>query len=172
MADVHPDLEPLAWLVGRWEGVGALVVPGEPDRNVVSEVELASDGRPFLAYTARSWLLEADGRRGEPGPAESGFWRKGPEKFDVEVVLTDPDGAVAVLVGRVAFKKVELVSDLVARTTTATTAVTAVSRLYGGVESDLAYVLERATPDAPLQPYLSARLSPQVGEPTGAGGRE
>lgn len=165
MADVHPDLEPLAWLVGRWEGVGALVEPGQPDRNVVSEVELTSDGRPFLGYTARSWLLNADGSRGEPGPAESGFWRKGPDKFDLEVVLTDAEGAVAVLVGRVAFKKIELVSDLVARTQSATTSVTALSRLYGGVEGDLAYVLERATPDVPLGPYLSARLSPLV-EPT------
>lgn len=161
MADVHPDLEPLAWLVGRWEGVGALVEPGRPDRNVVSELEFTSDGRPFLAYTARSWLLDEDGSRGEPGPAESGFWRKGPEKFDLEVVLTEAEGAVAVLVGRVAFKKIELVSDLVARTQTATTSVTALSRLYGGVEGDLAYVLERATPDARLGPYLSARLSPK-----------
>lgn len=163
MADVHPDLEPLAWLVGRWEGVGALVWPGQPDQNVVAEVELASDGRPFLAYTSRTWLLDADGKRGEPGPSESGFWRKGPEKFDLEVVLSDADGAVAVLVGRVAFKKVELVSDLVARTPSATTAATALSRLYGGVEGDLAFVLEQATPEVALQPYLSARLKPQKG---------
>lgn len=163
MSDTHPDLEPLAWLVGRWEGVGALVWPGSPDRSVVAEMTFTSDGRPFLAYESRTWLLAEDGTRGEPGPTESGFWRKGPEKFDVEVVLSEPEGAVAVLVGSVAFKKVQLVSDLVARTQDATTGVTAMSRLYGGVEGDLAYVLERATPDAPLQPFLSARLSPVTG---------
>lgn len=163
MADIHPDLEPLAWLVGTWEGTGALVWPDREDRTYVAHVEISSDGRSFLAYESRTWLLEDDGSRGEPGPAESGFWRKGPGRHDVELVLADPDGAVQVLVGNVAFKRIELVSDLVARTQAAATALTATSRLYGGVEGDLAYVVERATPDVPLRPYLSARLSPVAG---------
>lgn len=161
MADLHPDLERLAWLVGQWEGVGALVWPGSPDRSVLVEVSFASDGRPFLAYQSRTWLLEPDGTRGTPGPTEAGFWRPGAGPREVEVVLADPEGAVTVLLGSVVFNKVELVSDLVARTQAAGTEVTAASRLYGAVEGDLAYVLERATPNAPRQPYLSARLAAQ-----------
>ncbi|HEU0103187.1 MAG TPA: FABP family protein [Mycobacteriales bacterium] len=154
---VHPALEPLAWLIGVWEGVGALVYPTIEDRNYVQRVEFSSDGRPFLHYSSRSWLLEDDGSRGRPGASEEGFWRPGAEKFDVEVLLSHPFGVAEVLVGRVAFKKVELVSDAIVRTATAKE-VTATTRLYGGVEGDLAYVVEMAAVGQALQPHLSARL--------------
>jgi hypothetical protein len=160
LPDLHPDLEPLGWLVGRWHGTGAMVWPGTPDATHVADVVIEHDGRPFLSYSSRTWRVEPDGSRGPAGPAESGFWRRGAGKFDVELVLAHPDGMVEVLVGAVAFKKVELVSDLVARTHTAASDVTASSRLYGGIDGDLAYVLERAAEGLPLQPYLSARLSP------------
>jgi hypothetical protein len=154
---LHPALEPLGWLVGRWEGVGALVYPTVEDRNYVQEVAFSHDGRPFLHYSSRSFLLEADGTRGRPGASEEGWWRPGPEKFDVEVVLAHHTGIVEVLVGRVAFKKVELSSDAIVRTATAKE-VTATTRLYGGVEGDLAYVVEMAAVGQRLQPHLSARL--------------
>ncbi len=157
--DLHPALEPLGWLVGRWGGTGALVYPTIEDRTYVQEMEFSHDGRPFLAYTSRSWLLEQDGTRGRPGASETGWWRPGAGKFDVEVLLAHPFGVVEVLVGRVAFKKVELSSDAIARTSTAKQ-ITATSRLYGGVEGDLAYVVEMAAVGQPLQPHLSARLAP------------
>ncbi len=158
-AELHPRLEPLAWLVGRWEGVGALVYPTVEDRNYVQQVEFSHDGRPFLHYSSRSWLLEADGTRGRPGASEEGWWRPGAEKFDVEVLLAHPFGVMELLVGRVAFKKVELASDAVVRSGTAKD-VTATTRLYGGVDGDLAYVVEMAAVGQALQPHLSARLSP------------
>lgn len=167
-ATAHPDLEPLAWLLGTWEGTGAWVWPDEPDRNVVVELVFETDGGPAISYLARTWELTADGTRGEPGPSESGFWRKGPDKFDVEVVISRSDGAVAVLVGNVAFKRVELASDLVARTQAAGTETTAMARLYGGVEGDLAFVLEQADPQVSLRPYLSARLTQREGKATPA----
>ena len=46
---------------------------------------------------------------------------------------------------------------MVARTSTAKE-VTALTRLYGAVEGDLAYVVEMAAVGQPLQPHLSARL--------------
>ncbi len=156
-ADLHPDLEPLAWLVGRWEGVGALVYPTIEDRPYVQEVEFASDGRPFLAYSSRSWLLKPDGTKGRPAARETGWWRRGAGPHDVEVLIAQPTGIVEVLVGEVAFRKVELGSDLVARTGTAKE-VTATTRLYGAVEGDLAYVVEMAAVGQRLQPHLSARL--------------
>ena len=156
---LHPALEPLGWLVGRWGGTGALVYPTIEDRTYVQEVSFSHDGRPFLAYSSRSWLLEEDGSRGRPGASETGWWRPGAGTFDVEVLLAHHTGVVEVLVGTVAFKKVELASDLVARTATAKE-VTATTRLYGGVEGDLAYVVEMAAVGQPLQPHLSARLSP------------
>jgi len=157
--ELHPALEPLSWLVGAWEGVGALVYPTIEDRSYLQRVEFSHDGRPFLHYSSRSWLLEADGTRGRPGASEEGWWRPGKEKYDVEVLLSYPFGVVEVLVGRVAFKKVELTGDALVRTQTAKE-ITATSRLYGGVEGDLAYVVEMAAVGQPLQPHLSARLSP------------
>lgn len=154
---LHPALEPLAWIVGVWEGVGALVYPTVEDRNYVQRVEFSHDGRPFLHYSSRTWLLEPDGTRGRPGASEEGWWRPGAEKLDLEVIVTQPTGVVEVLVGRVAFTKVELASDAVVRTATAKE-VTATTRLYGGVEGDLAYVVEMAAVGQRLQPHLSARL--------------
>lgn len=158
MTALHPDLAHLDWLVGHWEGVGALVDPDGPEQTYVSEVVVSHDGRPFLAYSARSWRLEADGSRGEPGPSESGFWRRGAAERDVELVLAQPTGVVTVLLGEVVFRKVELVSDLVARTTTGRQ-VTGATRLYGAVEGGLAYVVEEAVDGRPLAPVRSARLS-------------
>ena len=54
--------------------------------------------------------------------------------------------------------KIELVTDVVARTTTAELQYTGGSRLYGNVEGDLMWTLDRATDDVPLQPYQWARL--------------
>ncbi len=155
--ELHPALEPLAWLVGRWEGVGALVYPTIADATYVQQLEFASDGRPFLRYSSRSWLLQDDGTRGRPGASETGWWRPGAARTDVEVLLAHHTGVVEVLLGRVAFRRVELASDLVARTATAKE-VTATTRLYGAVEDDLAYVVEMAAVGQPLQPHLSARL--------------
>lgn len=156
---LHERLEPLAWLVGQWEGVGALVYPTIEDRNYVQQVEFGHDGRPFLHYSSRSWLLEPDGTRGRPGASEEGWWRPGAGTFDLEVMIAHHTGVLEMLVGRVAFKKVELSSDAIVRTATAKE-VTATTRLYGGVEGDLAYVVEMAAVGQPLQPHLSARLSP------------
>ncbi len=152
--DPHPSLEHLAFLIGTWEGVGALA----DEAPFLSHMSFVSDGRPFLTYTARSWLLTADDEPGEPVRTESGFWRPGPEPRDVEVVLTQPEGIVQVLVGSVAFRKIELVSDLVARTVTGRQ-LTGSTRLYGGVEDDLAYVVEEAADGKPLAPVQAARLS-------------
>lgn len=157
MTDLHPRLEPLGFLVGTWEGVGALVYPTVQDRSYVQELAFSHDGRPFLSYTSRSWLLEDDGSRGPASASESGYWRPGAGTHDVEVLLAHPTGVVAVLLGTVAFGKVELASDVLARTGTAKD-VTAMTRLYGRVEDDLAYVVEMAAVGQPLQPHLSARL--------------
>ena len=159
---LHPALEPLRWLVGRWEGAGALVYPTIGDATYVQQIEITHDGRPFLRHTSRSWLLRDDGTRGRPAASETGWWRPGAEPSEVEVLLAHHTGVVELLVGRVAFGKAELASDLVARTATAKE-VTATTRLYGSVEGDLAYVVEMAAVGQPLQPHLSARLQPLPG---------
>ncbi len=154
---VHERLEHLAFLLGEWRGLGVGGYPDVPEFRYEQELSFTHDGRPFLAYTSQSWLLDDDGARLRPSGTERGFWRPGAAPRDVEVLLAHPTGIVEVYVGEVAFSKIELASDVVARTSTAK-AVTALTRLYGLVEGDLAYAIDMAAVDRPLQSHLSARL--------------
>jgi hypothetical protein len=154
---LHPSLEHLAFLVGEWQGLGVVGYPSMQDARYEQEVSFSHDGRPFLAYISKTWLIDDDANRIRPAAAETGFWRPGKQPRDVEVMLTHPTGIVEIYIGEVAFHKIELTSEVVARTETAKE-VKGFTRLYGLVEGDLAYAIDMAAGDHPLQPHLSARL--------------
>lgn len=158
LPDLHERLEPLSFLVGTWRGLGVVGYPTITERRYEQELVFAHDGRPFLEYSSRTWLLDDDGKRVQQSAREVGWWRPGTEPRDVELLLAHPTGIVEVYVGEVVFNKVELQTDLVARTETAKP-VNALHRLYGLVEGDLAYAIDMAAVDQPLQPHLSARLA-------------
>jgi hypothetical protein len=158
-ADLHERLVPLSFLVGTWRGLGVVGYPTIQEQRYEQEIVFAHDGRPFLEYSSRSWILDDDGNRLQQSARETGWWRPGREPRDVEVLLAHPSGIVEVYVGEVVFRKVELRSDLVARTDTAKQ-VNALHRLYGLVDGDLAYAIDMAAVDQRLQPHLSARLQP------------
>ena len=148
----HGDLAPIAWLLGTWRGEGVGGYPTMEDFRYGEEVTFRHNGKPFLSYTQRTWSLD-DGR---PLHAESGYWRPQPGN-GLEVVLAHPTGIVEVYYGTVAFSRIELTTDLVARTTSAKE-VTALKRLYGHVEGRLMYAVDMAAVGQPLQPHLSATL--------------
>ncbi len=154
---LHERLEPLSFLVGTWRGLGVVGYPTIEERRPEQELTFAHDGRPFLEYASRTWILDEDGSRLRPAAREAGWWRPGTQPRDVELLLAHPTGIVEVYVGEVTFRKIELRTDVVARTETAKP-VTALHRLYGLVEGDLAYAIDMAAVDQPLQPHLSARL--------------
>jgi hypothetical protein len=154
---LHPSLEHLEFLVGEWQGLGVVGYPTIAEARYEQEVSFSHDGRPFLAYISKSWLIDDDGERLRPSGAETGFWRPGRQSRDVEVMLAHPTGIVEVYVGEVVFHKIELVSEVVARTETAKE-VTGFRRLYGLVDGDLAYAIDMAAMGHPLQAHLSARL--------------
>jgi hypothetical protein len=163
-AELHERLAPLSFLVGTWRGLGVVGYPTIEDGRYEQEVVFAHDGRPFLEYSSRTWVLDDDGNRLRQSAREAGWWRPGAQPRDVEVMLAHPSGIVEVYVGEVAFRKVELRTDVVARTETAKE-VSALHRLYGIVEdTDLAYAIDLAAVGQPLQPHLSARLSPVGGQ--------
>src|SRR5512139_1198741 len=95
-ADTPAPLVPLAWLLGSWAGAGVVGYPSmEADLRFGQEVTFSHDGRPFLAYTSRTWLLDDAGGRVRPLASETGYWR--PAGTDegrpaVEVLLTHPTG--------------------------------------------------------------------------------
>lgn len=157
MPDLHPALEHLAFLVGEWQGLGVVGYPTITEARYEQEISFSHDGRPFLAYISKTWLIDDDANRIRPSGTETGFWRPGKEPRDVEVMLSHPTGIVEVYVGEVVFNRIELTSEVVARTETAKD-VKAFTRLYGLVEGDLAYAIDMAAMGHPLQPHLSARL--------------
>ncbi|MET0741150.1 MAG: FABP family protein, partial [Candidatus Nanopelagicales bacterium] len=71
--------------------------------------------------------------------------------------LSHPTGFAEIYVGEITGPKIELRTDVVARTETAKP-YTAGHRLYGVVEGDLMWAFDMAAMDQPLQPHLSARL--------------
>ncbi|WP_448631087.1 FABP family protein [Cellulomonas soli] len=110
-----------------------------------------------------------------PGPTEgdapvwsteSGYWRVPPERPDglnedqhpVELLLADPSGHVAIYVGAVGNGRIDLASDLIARTATGAE-VAAATRLYGLVQGELMWAHDMAAFGNPMQPYASARLA-------------
>ena len=154
-------LVPLTWMVGRWAGAGIVGYPTIEEAQFGQEVEFSHDGREFLSYTSRTWLLDEQGERLRPLATESGFWRPtGPDPaggIGLEVLLAHPTGYVEIYLGRVEGPRVQLSTDLVARATTAKE-YNAASRMYGLVEGDLLWVMDMTAVGQEMQSHVSARL--------------
>ena len=161
--DLHEALEHLGFLVGTWHGLGVGGYPTIEQFRYEQEIVFSHDGRPFLQYASRSWIVDDAGERQRPSASEVGWWRPGAEPRSLEVMLAQHTGIVEIYLGEVAFTKVELATDVVARTSTAKE-VAGLKRLYGlvggenGAEKDLAYATDLAAVGQPLQAHLSARL--------------
>jgi hypothetical protein len=152
----HPDLAPIAFLLGRWEGAGVGGYPTIESFQFGQEITFSHNGKPFLSYVSRTWLLDADGKPGRPLAMETGFWRPRPERR-LEVVLAHPTGIVEIYLGEVAGTKIEMATDVVVSTESAKD-VRAGHRLYGLVGADLAYAYDMAAEGQPLQSHISAQL--------------
>ncbi|UIX32944.1 FABP family protein [Streptomyces sp. GQFP] len=161
-SDLHKDLVPLVFLLGKWAGAGVHDFPGAEKCNFGQEVTFTHDGRDFLEYHSHSWVLDADGNKVRPLESESGYWRIDADR-KVEVVMVRQDGVVEVWYGELAAKKpqIDIVTDAVARTA-ASGPYSGGKRLYGYVNSDLMWVGEKQTPDVELRPYMSAQLKKVV----------
>jgi THAP4-like, heme-binding beta-barrel domain len=152
----HPDLAPLLFLLGRWEGAGIGGYPTIESFRFGQEVSFSHNGKPFLIYVSRTWLLDEEGTAGRPLATESGYWRPQPGGR-AELILAHPTGIAEVYLGEITGTRVELRTDVVARTATAKE-VTAGHRLYGLVGDDLAWAFDMAAVGQPLQPHISAQL--------------
>jgi len=152
----HPDLAPLLFLLGRWEGVGVGGYPTIEGFRFGQEITFSHNGKPFLIYASWRWLLDEELNPGRPLATETGYWRPQPNG-QVEMVLAHPTGITEIYLGEVTGTKIEMSTDVVARTSSAKE-VTAGHRLYGMVGLDLAWAYDMAAVGQPLQPHLSAQL--------------
>jgi len=159
----HEAIAPLAFLVGRWEGAGVVGYPTIESVNFGQEISFSHNGKPFLIYSSRTWLLEQDGTIGRPLAIEVGFWRPQPDN-QLEVLLTHPTGITEIYVGTIDGTRIEMITDAVVRTATAKE-VTAGKRLYGLIGADLGYAYDMAAVGQPLQPHVSAQLKRVSGKP-------
>ncbi len=157
--ELHAQCQPLAPLLGVWRGEGLAQYPSLlGEFRYGQQITFAHDGRPFLVYEARAWLLNSSGQVLRPAAREVGWWRVDEEET-IEVVLAHMFGICEIYYGgRTAETAWELESDAITRTDTARE-TTAAARLYGIMENgDLVYAEERALRGLPLQPHLSAQL--------------
>ncbi|MPV50431.1 MULTISPECIES: FABP family protein [unclassified Pseudactinotalea] len=182
-----PEVYPLAWLVGSWRGPGFLGYEDIPERPIVVEATFGHDGGPYLNYTATTWLLageidglettvdQADLVAGDVWSVESGYWRVAPAAPEdareltgegdpartpvtqLEVLLAEPTGHVSVYLGAVAGPRVDLATDLVARTRTGAD-ITAAKRMYGLVGGELMWATDLAAFGHEMASYSSGRL--------------
>lgn len=158
--DLPPALAPLAWLIGRWEGAGVVGYPTIESVNFGQEITCRHDGRPFLEWQSRTWLLDADGELVRPLATELGFWRPVAASADgtnVELLLTHPTGFVEMYAGHAEPAKIEVRTDGVLRSPAAKE-YSAAHRLYGLVNSNLMWVMDMAAMGVPLTSHVSAEL--------------
>ncbi len=156
---LHPDLNPLAWLVGTWRGKGRGEYPNIEAFEFAQEVVFNHDGRPLLSYYSRSWILDAQGEIIRPGGSETGFWRIKPNNV-LEVVISHSTGISEGWVGTFDGAKIQLVMDQGYSAPTAKI-VTAGVRLYGLVAGELFYAYDMAAEGQELQAHIWSSLERQ-----------
>ena len=157
--NLHPDLMPLAWLVGTWRGKGRGEYPNVEGFQFAQEVSFNHDGRAFLNYFSRSWIIDENDEIIRPAASEVGFWRI-KEKNILEVLLAHNTGIAEGWVGLVQGAKIQLAMDQGYSSPTAKI-VTAGSRLYGLVEGELFTSYDMAAQGQTMQAHLWSSLERQ-----------
>ncbi|HWH33271.1 MAG TPA: FABP family protein [Egibacteraceae bacterium] len=150
--DVHPQIQPLAFLLGTWRGEGQGRYPTIADFAYGEEIAFAHVGKPFLAYTQRTWALDDQ----RPLHAETGYLRRTAEGA-LEWLLAHPTGIAEVELGSLDGATLRLRSVGVLCTPTAKR-VDELTRELTVDGDELRYELHMAAVGEPLTFHLSATL--------------
>ena len=149
---LHPDLEPLAFLLGTWKGKGHGAYPTIEDFSYLEVASYAHVGKPFITYTQRT----QDADTGQPLHTETGYLRPvGPST--AEMVLCQPSGIVEVHAIVIDGPTLEMTTTAVIGTPTAKR-VDGVRRLLQVDRGAMRYTLEMAAVGLENQFHLAAEL--------------
>mgnify|MGYP001823232616 CR=1 FL=1 len=149
--ELHPDLEPVGFLIGSWRGSGRGQYPTIEPFSYTEEVSyLPGPGKPFLVYTQRT-----RGADGAPLHSEAGYLRMTPD--GPELVIAQPTGLTELHSGRRDDMMLEFQSIVVGATPTAKP-VGEVTRRIVVSGDELSYTLDMAYADVPLTLHLEATL--------------
>ncbi len=154
--DLHPDIEPLAPLLGGWAGRGSGTYPTIEPFDYLEEAVFSHVGKPFLVYGQKT-TAATDGR---PLHAETGYLRV-PRPGHVELVLAHPNGITEIEVGTYTATgdvvEVEMATAQIGLTPSAKN-VTALGRRFRVEGDELSYSVQMAAVGQPLQNHLAAVL--------------
>ncbi|MCV7032558.1 peroxynitrite isomerase [Mycobacterium sherrisii] len=156
MADLHPNLEALAPLLGTWAGRGAGEYPTIAPFEYLEEVVFSHVGKPFLVYAQKTKAVSD----GAPLHAEAGYLRV-PEPGCLELVLAHPSGITEIEVGSYRVRDgvidLELATTSVGLSPTAKE-VSALGRSFRIDGDELSYSVRMGAVGQPLQHHLAALL--------------
>jgi hypothetical protein len=155
---LHDALLALLPLVGGWRGSGVGVVASSGAQFAYGQqIVIVHDGRPFLAYESRSWLVDSDGALIRQSWRESGFWRPGSGPDDVELVVASNTGQALVFAGTAGDATWDL-HTVSAHHAPSAKDVEGERRLYAVRGDELSYATDLAPGGWPYAPHLNARL--------------
>ncbi len=83
--DLTPELVPLSWLLGTWEGSGRLGEGNADSERFHQRATFTQHGLPYVQYTAESWLTDEEGTMLRPLSVETGFWALDRKLNDADV---------------------------------------------------------------------------------------
>jgi hypothetical protein len=149
---LHADLHTLAFLLGMWRGEGKGEYPTIASFAYGEEVRFWHVGKPFLAYSQRTWALDDE----RPLHAEMGYWRPQPNG-GVELIMAHPFGIAEIEIGAVTGQRVELMTHVVEGAPSAKE-VTRVERSVHVTGDVLTYDLRMAAVGQPITHHLHAEL--------------
>lgn len=153
---LHPDVEPLAFLLGTWRGSGTGGYPTIDPFDYEEELLFEHVGDAFLLYAQQSWSPG-----GDPIHFERGFLRPGNGGV-IELTLAHPLGLTEVSEGPLEGTNFTLTSSAVGRTSTGMHVV-ALTRRYR-VEGDrLTYETDMTTERTAMTLHLAAALGRVAG---------